>query len=517
MTLLREGTSIGAVLARSAQRNADKTALVFEEIRLSYGALNELSDRLANALIGLGARRGKKIALLSRNSAEYIIAHFAVAKSGATLVPVNYLLAPRELEYVLGHSDTEILFFSAEFSDVVQALRPRLPRIERYIAIGPAHPWSLSYEALLADGAPGDPDVKVSEDDEYTLMYTSGTTGKPKGVVSTHRARVEVAIQGVIDYHMREEQITVLPLPLFHMGGLNTCFMSHMLSGATVILMKKFDVEELLRTVAKERATFLFLAPSPMYSIIESPRLADFDHSSVRYWLYGGAPMPQEIFRKAAERLPHLRFIQGYGSTEAGQLTVVGPEHHPQRAGTAGRACSLATVRVVDENERDVAVSEVGEIIARGPQIMKEYYKAPQETAEACRGGWFHTGDLARLEPDGFLTIVDRKTDMIISGSENIYPKEVEEVLYMHPAVQDAAVFGIPDDQWGESVCAAIVLKPGAVLTEHDAIRFCRENLASYKKPRVVKFLDALPRTSIGKIAKAELRGPYWAGRDRKI
>jgi acyl-CoA synthetase (AMP-forming)/AMP-acid ligase II len=273
----------------------------------------------------------------------------------------------------------------------------------------------------------------------------------------------------------------------------------------------------LLRTVEQERATYLFLAPSPMYSIIESPRLAAFDHSSVRFWLYGGAPMPQEVFRKAAERLPHVRFIQGYGSTEAGQLTVVAPEDHPQRAATAGRACSLATVRVVDENDRDVAAGEVGEIIARGPQIMKEYYKAPQETAEACRGGWFHTGDLARLEPDGFLSIVDRRNDMIISGSENIYPKEVEEVLYLHPAVQDAAVFGIPDEQWGEAVCAAIVSKPGAALTEQDVIEFCRDNLASYKKPRLVKFLDALPRTSIGKIAKAELRDPYWKGRDRKI
>jgi len=513
---MHEGTTIGGVLARSAQRLPDKTALVFEGERFTYGALNTLSNRLAHALIGMGACRGRKIALLARNCAAFVIAHFAVAKSGATLVPLNFLLAPPELEYVIGHSDADTLIFSSELADTVAALRGKLS-VQCYVAIGRAPAWASSYDDLLAAGSPLEPGVAVLEDDDYTLMYTSGTTGRPKGVVSSHRSRVEVAIEGVIDYQMREEQITVLALPLFHMGALNTCFMSHMLSGATVLLMRRFDVDELLALAEKERATYLFLAPSPMYSIIESPRLAERDHSSVRFWMYGGAPMPQELFLKAAARLPQVRFIQGYGSTEAGQLSVVRPEDHPQRAGTAGRPCSLASVRILNDEGRDVAPGEVGEIVARGPQIMKGYYKAPEETAEAFRGGWFHTGDLARLEPEGFFTIVDRAKDMIISGSENIYPKEVEEVLYRHPAVQDAAVFGIPDEKWGESVCAAIVLKPGASASETDIVEFCRANLAGHKKPRMVKFMDAMPRTSIGKIAKAELREPYWRGSGRKI
>jgi acyl-CoA synthetase (AMP-forming)/AMP-acid ligase II len=484
---------------------------------VTYRELNERSNRLAHALLGLGARRAMKIGLLSRNSTGFVVSHFAVAKSGATLVPLNFLLAPRELESVIRHSDVELLIFSADFEQVVDVLRPGLPAVKLYIAMACSPPWALHWEALLGSGATEEPDADVREEDAYTLMYTSGTTGRPKGVVSSHRARVEVSLQGVIDYQMREGQVTVLALPLFHMGGLNTCYTSHVLSGATVVLMRKFDVEELLRSAEQERATFLFLAPSPMYAIIDSPLLAKYDHSSVRFWMYGGAPMPQEIFRKAAERLPHVRFIQGYGSTEAGQLTVVRPEDHPARAHTAGSPCCLAEVRVVDSDGGEVAPGEVGEIVARGPQIMTEYYKEPEETAASLRGGWFHTGDLARAESGGFLTIVDRSKDMIISGSENIYPKEVEEVLYMHPAVQDAAVFGIPDEKWGEAVCAAIVLKEGECATEAQIIDFCRANLASYKKPRRVKFVDALPRTSIGKIAKAELREPYWQGRERKI
>jgi len=316
---------------------------------------------------------------------------------------------------------------------------------------------------------------------------------------------------------MREEQVTVLPLPMFHMGGLNTCFMSHMLSGATMLLMSRFDVDGVLALAERERATYLFLAPSPMYSIIESPQLARYDHSSVRFWMYGGAPMPQEIFEKARALLPHIRFIQGYGSTEAGQLSVLRPEDHPGHSGTAGTPCCLANVRVVAPEGRDVLPGEVGEIVARGPQVMRAYYKAPEDTAEAFRDGWLHTGDLARLDPGGFIAIVDRTKDMIISGSENIYPKEVEEVLYRHPAVQDAAVFGVPDSKWGESVCAAVVLKPCAVASESELIEFCRTQLASYKKPRKIQFLEAMPRTSIGKIAKAQLREPYWRSSGRKI
>jgi acyl-CoA synthetase (AMP-forming)/AMP-acid ligase II len=517
MQAVGSGSTIGGLLSRSARRLPRKTALVFEGERLSYRELNERSNRLAHALIGLGARCGMKIGLLSRNCTGFVVSHFGVAKSGATLVPLNFMLAPRELEYVIRHSDAEVLIFSEEFEATVDALRPGLAAVKRYVAMGCSPPWAHHWEDLLTSGPTEEPGVDVREDDAYTLMYTSGTTGRPKGVVSSHRARVEVSLQGVIDYQMREEQVTVLALPMFHMGGLNTCFTSHVLSGATVVLMRKFDVEELLRNAEKEHATFLFLAPSPMYSIIDSPLLAKYDHSSVRFWMYGGAPMPQEIFRKAAERLPRVRFIQGYGSTEAGQLTVVRPEEHPARAHTAGSPCCLADVRVVDREGREVALGEVGEIVARGPQIMTEYYKQPEETAESLRGGWFHTGDLARVEAGNFLTIVDRSTEMIVSGSENIYPKEVEEVLYMHPAVQDAAVFGIPDEKWGESVCAAIVVKAGERVTAAQLIEFCRANLAGYKKPRVVEFVDALPRTSIGKIAKSELREPYWRGRERKI
>ncbi|MCC6474172.1 MAG: long-chain-fatty-acid--CoA ligase [Burkholderiales bacterium] len=515
---LHTGLTIGGVLAASARRNPDKIAVVDGSARITYGELDALADRIASALIALGARRGVNVALLSRNSLAFVAVHFGVARSGATLVPVNFLLAPPELEYVLAHCGASILFFSPEFAPAVQSLRARLPAMGSCVCIGGGGPdWALDYHALLRSARTQAPRAAVAESDAYTIMYTSGTTGRPKGVVSSHRSRVQVAVQGALDYGMRAEQVTLLPLPLFHMGALNTCFMSHMLSGATVVLMSKFDVAEFLATSQRERASYWFLAPSPIHSIVEWPRLGSFDLSSVRWCMYGGAPMPQEIIRRAAERLPSMRFIQGYGSTEAGQLTVVGPEDHPHRASTCGRPVVLAQVRVVDDACREVAPGEVGEIVTRGPNAMTGYYKADADTAEAFAGGWLHTGDLARREPDGFLTIVERKKDMIISGSENIYPKEVEEVLYAHPSVQDAAVFGIPDEKWGESVCAALVLRPGAVLSEAEVIQWCRSRLAGYKKPRKVVFMDAFPRTSIGKIAKAELREPWWRGSGRRI
>jgi fatty-acyl-CoA synthase len=510
------GTTVGGILSLTAARFPNKTALVFEGARYSYRQLDELSDRLANSLAGLGAKRGEKIALLSRNSPEWVIAHFAVAKTGATLVPINFLFVGREIAYVVNHSDAGILVLSEEFLALAESIRSELPRVTKYIAIGgEAPPWAISYGKIAQEGPQRTPQAEIGENDAYMVMYTSGTTGRPKGVVLSHRSRVHVALAGITDYGMTHEQITGLPLPLFHMGGLNTCLLSHVLSGATVVLMRKFDVPELLRNIERERISFLFLAPSPIYSMIESPELDRTDLSSLRWCMYGGAPMPREILRKLSERLPGVRLMQGYGSTEAGQLSFLGPEDHVRRPDSAGRAVALAQIRVVDREGHEVPRGDVGEIAVRGPNVMTEYYKAPEATAEAFRGGWFHTGDLARLDEDGFLTIVDRKDDMIISGSENIYPKEVEEVLYAHPAVQDAAVFGVPDDKWGESVCATIVLKPGANATADEIIEYCKGRLASYKKPRLVKFVDSMPRTSIGKIAKSELREPYWRGRGR--
>jgi len=512
------GLTIGGILAQTARRYPSKTALVFEDQRLSYQQLDEQSNRLAHGLISLGAGRGAKVALLARNSSEWVIAHFAVAKSGATLVPINYLFVEREIEYLLDNAEVQLLLVSDEFLGVALSLRSRLPRLKTVIALqGPAPADGATMADLIAQGSAQAPRVAISEHDDYTIMYTSGTTGRPKGVVSSHRSRVHVAFQGITDYRMAGEHICGLPLPLFHMGGLNTCFVTNMLAGASVVLMKKFDAAELLAAIERERISFVFLAPGPLVTLIESPAFARSDLSSLQWVMYGGAPMPGEVLRKVNEKLPRVRLMQGYGSTECGQLTFLDPEGHRTHPDSCGRPVALVEMRLQDEAGNEAPQGAVGEIVVRGPNVMTGYHTAPEATAEAFRGGWFHTGDLAVCDSDGFYTIVDRKKDMIISGSENIYPKEIEEVLYAHPAIQDAAVFGIPDEKWGESVCATLVLRAGMSLTEDEIIEYCRKNLAAYKKPKLVKFIDAMPRTSIGKIAKNELREPYWRGRSRRI
>jgi fatty-acyl-CoA synthase len=501
---LHGGATIGDLLAHSAARFPRKTALVFGERRLTYEELERWANRCAHALLGLRAGKGTKVALVARNSDAWLAAHFGVAKAGATLVPLNTQCVARELRYMVNDSDAEIVLFDPEFSDTITSMA--LPAVRHALAL----------PELMQMHAPDDaPAVEVDEGDDYLIMYTSGTTGKPKGVVLPHRARVHQAIQGVLDYHMHHEQISVLAIPLFHTGGLNTCYMPHVLSGATIVLLPRADVAEVLKTAARERATFVFVVPTLAQAIADYSNAPDL--SSLGWLMYGGAPLPVEVFRRLKARFPGLRFLQGYGSTEAAQLTVLGWEDHERKAGSAGRPSTLAEVRVVDSEMRDVAPGAVGEIVARGPFVMKEYYKLPEATAEIFRGGWLHTGDLARVDDEGFVTIVDREKDMIISGGENIYPKEIEEVLYTHPAVRDAAVFGVPDEKWGETVCATIVLKPGAQVREEEIVDYCTQHLARYKKPRLVRFVDALPRTGVGKIAKQELREPYWRGLERRI
>jgi acyl-CoA synthetase (AMP-forming)/AMP-acid ligase II len=523
MSEVHAGLAIGGILTQTARRYPEKTALVFEQSRISYLSLESQANRFAHGLMSLGAQRGVKIALLSRNSAAWVIAHFAAAKSGATLVPVNFLFVEREIEYVLENAGASLLLVSAEFLPLANTLAARLPRLTHVICIDTADTNTANtntHRTLddLSAGQPSHPpESSVSENDDYTIMYTSGTTGRPKGVVSSHRSRAHVAFQGITDYRMHADLVCGMPLPLFHMGGLNTCFMTNMLAGATVVLLAKFDAAEMLAAIEREHVNFLFLAPSPLITLIEHPAFSRTDLSSLSWVMYGGAPMPAEVLRKVKENLPKVRLMQGYGSTECGQLTFLDPEGHRTHPESCGRPVALVEMRLADANGADVPEGEVGEIVVRGPNVMREYHGAPDATAEAFRGGWFHTGDLAKRDAQGFYTIVDRAKDMIISGSENIYPKEIEEVLYLHPAVQDAAVFGIPDEKWGEAVCAALVLRSGMQVSEAEIIEHCRAHLASYKKPKLVKFIASMPRTSIGKIAKSELREPYWRGRGRSI
>jgi acyl-CoA synthetase (AMP-forming)/AMP-acid ligase II len=379
-----------------------------------------------------------------------------------------------------------------------------------------------SYEQLIADYPPDEPAADVEPDDPCILFYTSGTTGWPKGAIHTHRGLVAEA--SIAHRGLNPDDIVLCVMPLFHVGGSAAHLIPAFSAGATMVVHRKFDETEVLEAIEKERVSYVFLVPTMILRLLEHPAFDDYDLSSLRAVGYTGAPMPVDALRRGIARFGEV-FFQELGQTETLGMTVLRREEHKldgspktlRRLESVGRPLREGELRIVDDRGKDVPVGEPGEIVARTERMMQGYWRMPEETAVALRGGWLHTGDVGKMDEDGYIYLVDRKKDMIISGGENIYSREVEEVLYMHPAIFEAAVVGVPDDKWGESVKAVVVLREGMHASEEEIIEFCREHLASYKKPRSVEFCAELPKTASGKIRKDVIREPYWAGHERRI
>jgi len=379
-----------------------------------------------------------------------------------------------------------------------------------------------SYEQLISSFPPDEPTEEVKTDDPSILFYTSGTTGRPKGAIHTHKSILAEA--AAVGQNFTTKDIALCVMPFFHVAGSAVYLFPAYASGATIVIHKKFDELAILQTIEREKVTYICLVPAMIIRLLEHPETDKYDLSSLRTIVYTGAPMPFEALKQGVKRFGKI-FVQLLGQTETLNLTILEKEDHnikgsakeTRRLESVGRPPKAGQIRLVDEKDNDVPVGEVGEIIARSDRMMKGYWKMPKETAETIKDGWLHTGDLGRMDEDGYIYIVDRRKDMIISGGENIYSREVEEVLYTHPAVQEAAVVGIPDEKWGESVKAVIVLRKGHTATEEDIINFCKDRLASYKKPRSVEFWDSLPMTGSGKIMKNEIREKYWKGYEKKV
>ncbi|MBI5968110.1 MAG: long-chain-fatty-acid--CoA ligase [Deltaproteobacteria bacterium] len=502
--------TLGYSVVRNARKYPNKTAILCEEDRRTYRQLNERSNRLARALMSLGLGQGDRIATLSLNSVALMEAYIAHLKIGAITVPLNAWGTDEEIRHQADFTGCAFFVFHQDFLARVERIRPLLAQVKEWIFIGRSLPsFARSYEELIAPNSPEDFPIEVQEEDEAFILFTGGTTGVPKGAVLTHRSLLWNIISVTTENQSPTPEDTIYyPMPLFHTAALSR-FLAYMYAGGTFIVSREFDAQKCLEIIQRERVTAMTGNPTIWGKLLQEMEKKKYDTSSMRMYLSSQGFLHRTMQQAIETRLfPNAQTFVSYALTEASPgVTLLKPEDQPREPGSVGKPYMCTEVRIVDEEDRDLPPGEVGEIIIKGPTVMKEYYKNPEETAQTLRGGWLHTGDLGKYDQDGFLYFVDRKKDMIKSGGLNIYSQEVEEVLARHPKIAEAVVIGVPDEKWGETVKAVVVVKQGEPLTEQEVIGHCKEYLASYKKPTSVAFVEALPKTPFGgKVLKRELR-----------
>ncbi|MGI9431153.1 MAG: acyl-CoA synthetase [Myxococcota bacterium] len=506
--------NLGAFLAKRAQLSPTLEALVEVERgrRFTYAELDARSNRIAAALRSRGIGPGDRVAFLLMNGAEYVEAYYGVAKLGAVMVPLNWRLVPDELSFILSDAGAVALIFDSEFDEAAAALHGGDTQLRVWLRVGDeagaaATGFADDYDAAC-DAESSDPVVTdVCDDDLLFIMYTSGTTGLPKGAVHTHStmAAASITMNMTADTRMGDRYLQMLPL--FHVGAL-TPMTGCLHRGCAVILMRQFDPAAVFPLIEAEKISAGLAVPAMLNFMLASGGHESNDHSTVRWMMSGAAPVPVALIEKYADL--GIEIHQVYGLTETcGPACLISPEAALAKAGSTGPAFFHTDVRVVDTDGADVAPGEVGEVIIRGAHIMKEYWNRPDATAETIRDGWLYSGDLATIDKEGFVYIQDRKKDMIITGGENVYPAEIEDVLARHPKLSESAVIGLPSDRWGESPAAIVVANPGETVTADEVIEFCTGKLARYKIPRVVEFIDVIPRNPTGKILKRLLREQF--------
>jgi len=507
---------LGNWLYQRSLRTPHRAALTFEGATLTYSELQNRIDRLATALRANGVCRGDRVGFLGLNQPSFLESLFAAARLGAIFVPLNFRLSGAELSYIINNAGVHTIIADAPHRPVIDSIRAELPCRRYFSADQPADLW-CSTENLIAANEPLRTGASVNEDEVAVIMYTSGTTGRPKGAMLTHGNIWWNNTNVLLTFDVQASDIVLVVAPLFHIGGLNVNTLVTWQTGGHIVLHRAFDPLRFLEDIARYRITTTFAVPAMLLFISQQPNFASADLSTLRTIVCGAAPVPEPLMRLYADR--GVPINQGYGLTEASPfLTFLAPEWGISKIGSAGRTPIFTDVRLVAANGHDVTTpGDEGEIIARGPNITKGYWNNPEATAAAIDAeGWFHTGDVGIFDEDGFLFIVDRVKDMVITGGENVYPAEVENVLYEHPAIGEIAVIGLPDGQWGEAVVAVAALKQGANLELEELRLFAGDRLARYKLPRRLEIVTALPRNPAGKVLKFELRAKYGAA-DRPI
>ncbi|MEQ8702259.1 MAG: class I adenylate-forming enzyme family protein [Bauldia litoralis] len=513
----------GDMLRRAARRFPAKPAILWQGTETRYRDLNARANALAHALLSLGLPKEAKVGIISRNRPEYGATFFGVAKTGYVLVNVSVLYAPEELSFVLDKADVEVLIFEDLFADKVAAVRDGLPKIKHFVAIGEEALGAPTFEAFIAGQPTGEPDLTsrwaLHEDDPFSMTYTGGTTGRPKGVLATHRARAVTAHTVMVEEAIDERDIVGIVTPMFHVAALNIMFQPAVLAGATVTMLSKWDVDDFREMARDTGMTANFFVPTQASMVVQDP---NFDPDAYKTWRkasFAGAPMPDWVQVELGKKLPDLRLTQIYGQSEISVIYVLRYWKLSEKLGAVGREAYNVDIDVVHPDGTSVKPGEVGEVVSRGENLMREYYREPEQTAGFFKhnDGWGWSGDMATIDTEGYVTLVDRSKEMLISGGENIYPSEIEKVIYELDAVSECAVFGIPDDKWGEVPAAYIAIKAGASLTEQEVVDHCAAHLARFKRPRLVKFVDDFPKTPIGKIQKTVLREPHWEGKTKAI
>jgi len=500
----------------------ERDGMVFEGKRQTFTQTTERVNRLGNALAELGIEKGDRVAILQVNCPQFVESYYAVAKLGGIFVPLNFRSKQDELSYMLGNAEAKALLVGDRYLDMARGMLPHLPSIKQCISIDNKQPDMLYYEDLVSSSSPEEVFSEIEDEDVTMLVYTAGTTGRAKGVPLRHSGFASYVLENVDPASPDIEERNLLTVPLYHVAGIQA-MLAAIYGGRTLVLMRQFETKEWLETVQREQVTRAMLVPTMLKRAIDAPDFAKYNLGSLRVLTYGAAPMPFEVINKAIEVMPWVKFINAFGQTEtASTITTLGPEDHivegtqeerdkklKRLASSIGRPLPDVEVKVVNEQGKEVPQGEVGEIIARGPRVMSGYWRDEQKTAQVMTpNGWLHTGDMGWADDEGYIYLAGRGDDMIIRGGENISPEEVENTLYSHPKIEEAAVIGMPDPEWGQEPMAFVVLKSGETATEEEIIGYCKSSLG-FKRPRAVVFLDSLPRNSMGKVVKRVLRQQY--------
>ncbi len=510
------------IIYRNALLYPDRQAFSYREERVTFNQFNARVNSLIHALWSLGLEKGDVLGILSWNCLEYADVYGAAMKGGFIASPFNPRLQADELEYLINYSEAKALFVGPELWETVNELRSRITHVKNYVSFEGAGTDMIPHRDLLRAHAKNEPDIRVTEEDPFLIFYTSGTTGVPRGALYTQGRKMADTQIFVQELALDPTDKHVMIVPLFHVAGGSFLWVFFYAAASNLIMpQRSFDPAATLQAIQDEKATVIHIVPTHLVAMLSLPGFEKYDLSSLKRMWYAGSPMPTELLRKGMEIFGPI-FMQAYGQSESGpNVTFLPKRYHQvldrppeeQRVlASIGQPCIGVHVRIVDEKNKDVEPGEVGEIVAQSKSIMVEYWRKPDETRDALVDGWLHTGDMGYYDETGFIYLVDRKKDMIVSGGENVYPREVEEVLYRHPAVEEVAVIGIPDPYWVEKVHAVVILKTPGKVTEEDIIQFCKNHLAHYKAPKSVEFVHTLPKNPQGKILKRELRKRYGAG-----
>ncbi len=499
--------NIPNLLRVMSRKYPNHEGIVTPSERITYSGWNKEVNRFAHSLQHLGVKKGDKVVLHLPNTKEFLISYIAAQRLGALAVPINAKLVDREITYILKHSDASVFITHVLLFEQVRDLPENMQDI-LFIKTGPEEDDWLSFESLIQDGSPAEIECHLTEDDEASILYTSGTTGNPKGVIFTYRSILTVAITICVEMELKPESRVLHIMPLSHSAPLHLFMIAGLYVGATHVVVPTFTPDLLLEAVSKEKTTHFFGAPIAYLATSRHPEIQNYDLSSMKYWVYGGAPLSKEEVIHVKSKFATDRLICVYGATEAGPNgTLLGFENHELKAGSIGNRGALhCEIRIVDEDGKDVQQGEIGEIILRGEGNMKGYYKDEEQTNAVLRGDWLYTGDMARQDEDGYYWVIDRKKDIIISGGVNIYPKEIENLLITHSKISDVAVVGVPNPDWGETVKAYVVLDEEMDDLEKECVAFLKGNIADYKIPKIYEKMEALPRNATGKLLKYQLR-----------